>query len=83
MKPSKAYLLREMKDYLATVPDAAEQEHADQNVWVQKGNSPYSNPSHIADEQGREMPFIHALRAERELAEDYDASISPKAALTK
>ena len=44
MKPSKAYLLREMKDYLATVPDAAEQEHADQNVWVQKGNSPYSNP---------------------------------------
>ena len=57
-----------MKDYLATVPDAAEQEHADLNAWVQQGNSPYSNPSHIADEQGRELPFIHALRTEKWLA---------------
>ena len=53
------------------------------NTWVKQGNSPYCNPSHIADEQGREMPFIHALRAEQELAENYDASISPEAALTK
>lgn len=26
------------------------------------------NPSHIADEQGRELPFIHALRVEQGLA---------------
>ena len=83
MKPSKSYLRQEMRNYLSTVPDAAEQELADLNAWVQQGNSPYSNPPHIADEQGRKMPFIHTLRAERELAEDYDASISPKAALTK
>ena len=83
MKPSRAYLLQELRSYLAAVPDATEQEIADLNTWVKQGNSPYSNPSHIADEQGQEMPFIHALRAERELAEDYDTSISPEAALSK
>ena len=83
MNPSKAYLLREIQRYLAAVPDATERELVDLNAWVQQGNSPFSNPSHIADELGREMPFIQALRAERELAEDYDASISPKAASTK
>lgn len=80
MKPSQSYFCREMRSYLMTVPDATEQEITDLNVWVKHGNCPYSNPSHIADEQGREMPFIHALRAEQELAENYDASISPKTA---
>lgn len=83
MKPPKSYLRREMWNYLTTVPDAAEQELAALATWVKQGYSPYCNPSHIADEQGREMPFIHALRAEQELAENYDASISPKAVLTK
>lgn len=83
MKSYKSYLRQEMRSYLMTVPDATEQEITDLNVWVKQGNCPYSNPSHIADEQGREMPFIHALRAERELAEDYDASFSPEAVLTK
>lgn len=83
MKPSQSYLWREMRSYLMTVPDVTEQELAALTAWVEQGCSPYCNPSYIADEQGREMPFIHALRAERELAEDYDASISPKAALTK
>ena len=76
MKPSKTYLRQEMRNYLSTVPDAAEQELADLNAWVQQGNSPYSNPSHIADEQGREMPFIHALRTERELAEHAENSVT-------
>lgn len=67
MKPSKSYLRREMRGYLVTVPDAAEQELADLTAWIRQGNSPYSNPSHIADEQGRELPFIQALRAEQEL----------------
>ena len=69
MKPSRPYLLQELQDYLVAVPEATKQEIADLNAWVKQGNSPYCNPSHIADEQGREMPFIHALRAERELAE--------------
>lgn len=68
MKPSKSYLRRERRSYLATVPDAAEQELAALAAWVEQGYSPYCNPSHIADEQGRELPFIHAMRVEQRLA---------------
>ena len=57
-----------MRNYLVTVPDVTEQELSALTAWVQQGNSPYSNPSHIADEQGRELPFIHALRVEQGLA---------------
>ena len=57
-----------MRSYLSTVPDTAEQELAALTAWVERGYSPYSNPSHIADEQGRELPFIHALRVEQGLA---------------
>ena len=68
MKPSKSYLRREMRSYLATVPDAAKQELAALAAWVEQGYSPYCNPSHIADEQGRELSFIHALRVEQGFA---------------
>lgn len=68
MKLSQSYLWREMRSYLATVPDAAEQELAALTAWVEQGCSPYCNPSHIADEQGQEIPFIHALRVEQGLA---------------
>ena len=67
MKPSKSYLLRETRNYLVTVPLITEQERNELNAWIKQGNSPYSNPSHIADEQGRELPFIHALRIEKKL----------------
>ena len=70
MKPLKSYLQQEMRSYLTTVPDAAKQELAALAAWAEQGYSPYSNPSHIADEQGRELPFIHALRVEQELAEE-------------
>ena len=77
MRPSITYLQQEMRRYLAAVPDAAEQELAALTAWVRQGNSPYCNPSHIADEQGREMPFVHAMRVDNELAES-TASESPK-----
>ena len=76
MRPSKSYLRREMRNYLATVPDAAEQELAALTAWVRQGNSPYCNPSHIADEQGREIPFVHAMRVENELAESTASEIT-------
>ena len=76
MKPLKSYLRQEMQNYLAIVPDAAEQELAALNAWVWQGNSPYCNPSHVADEQGREMPFIHAMRTEQELAESTASEIT-------
>ena len=74
MKPSNAYLRQEMRSYVAAVPDATEQELAALNAWVKQGNSPYCNPSHIANEQGREMPFIHAMRTKQELAAEAESS---------
>ena len=76
MKPANTYLRQEMRSYVAAVPDATEQELAALNAWVRQGNSPYCNPSHIADEQGREMPFIHAMRVEKELAENTASEIT-------
>ena len=76
MKPVNAYLRQEMRSYLAAVPDATEQELAALNAWVRQGNSPYCNPSHIADEQGREMPFVHAMRVENELTESNASEIT-------
>ncbi len=75
MKPSKSYIRWEIRNYLTTVPHATKQELVELNAWVQQGNSPYSNPFHIADEQGREMPFIHALRTGQELSEEADNNV--------
>ena len=68
MRPSKTYLRLEMRRYLRTVPDATPEEIADLE-WVEAGNDPYCNPSHVADGGGWEMPFIQGLRAEQELFE--------------
>lgn len=69
MKLSKMHLRQEMRRYLQTIPDATPEEIADLKEWVESGNDPYSNPSHIADGCGWEMPFIHGRRAEQELVE--------------
>ncbi len=58
-----------MRRYLSEVPDATPEEKAELKAWVASGNDPYWNPTHIADERGCEMPFIHGLRAEQELYE--------------
>ncbi len=80
MKPSKIYLQQEMERYLSAMPDATQEEIADLKAWVLAGNDPYCNPSHIADEYGREMPFIHGLRAEQERFEAAEEQLmeSPK-----
>ena len=69
MKPSKKFLRQEMQHYLNCVPEATPDEIAELKAWIISGNHPYCNPSHIADEKGCEMPFIHGLRAEQELYE--------------
>lgn len=58
-----------MRRYLRTVPDATPEEIADLKEWVEAGNDPCCNPSHVADDGGWEMPFIQGLRAEQELFE--------------
>ncbi len=65
MTGRKAFLRQEMRRYLRTVPDATPDEIAELKAWVEQGNDPYSNPSHVADSCGWEMPFIHGIRAEQ------------------
>ena len=66
MTGRKAFLRQEMRRYLRTVPDATPDEIAELKAWVEQGNDPYCNPSHVADSCGWEMPFIHGLRAEQD-----------------
>lgn len=75
MTGRKAYLRQEMRRYLRTVPDATPDEIAALLEWLDEGNDPYSNPSHIADSCGWEMPFIHGLRAERDYMEAVQAGL--------
>ena len=66
MTGKKAFLRQEMRRYLRTVPDATPDEIAELKAWVEQGNDPFCNPSHVADSCGWEMPFIHGLRAEQD-----------------
>ena len=50
-------------------------EIAELKAWVEQGNDPYSNPSHIADDCGWELPFIHGLRAEQDYIEAMQAGL--------
>ena len=65
MTGRKAYLRQEIRRYLRSVPDATPDEIAELKAWVEQGNDPYSNPSHVADSCGWEMPFIHGICAEQ------------------
>ena len=75
MTGNKAFLRQEMRRYLRMVPDATPDEIAELKAWVQQGNDPFSNPSHIADGSGWEMPFIHGLRAEQDYIEAVQAGL--------
>ncbi len=62
----KVFLRQEMRRYLRTVPDATPDEIVELKAWVEQGNDPYCNPSHVADSNGWEMPFIQGIRAEQD-----------------
>ena len=68
----KRYLINEMKQYLKLMTDASEEEISELKEWVNAGNGPYSNPWYIADERGKELPFIEARRDIFSLAEELD-----------
>lgn len=72
----KRYLINEMKRYLTLVPDASDEEISELKVWVDAGNSPYSNPWYIADERGDELPFIHARREIFSLTKDFEQHLT-------
>ena len=75
MNARKAFLRQEMRQYLRTVPDATPDEIAELKAWVEQGNDPYSNPSHVADSCGWELPFIHGIRAEQDYIEAVQAGL--------
>lgn len=59
------------RDYLAQSLDTYEREMAmtkgermELYQWVSRGNSPYDNPSLVAEESGRPMDFVSAMRFE-------------------
>ena len=63
MKETRGVLLRrEAAQYKATMAmsQTERQELAD---WIKGGNSVYNNPWYIADEQGRPMDYVSAMRA--------------------
>ena len=52
MTSRKILLRQEMRRYLRTVPDATPDEIVELKAWVEQGNDPYCNPSHVADSNG-------------------------------
>ena len=67
-----ALLRREAAEYMngIVLTQGERQELLD---WIKEGNSAYDNPWHMADDNGRLMDFISAIR----IAQDYrDASDS-------
>ena len=83
MTSLKALLRMDMRKCLSLHPDATLEEISALRQWVADGNSPACNPSHIADESGREMDFISGLRVEADMLEARLAAISqPDSILT-
>jgi hypothetical protein len=56
-----AFLKREATQYKTTM-DMSQMERQCLDDWVKDGNSVYDNPWCIADEQGRPMDYISAIR---------------------
>ena len=83
MTSRKIFLRQEMRRYLRTVPDATPDEIAELKAWVDQGNDPYSNLSHVTDSCDWELPFIHGIRAEQITLRQYKPAwlIPPNPAL--
>ena len=45
-------------------------ERAELNAWLAEGNSENSNPWYMADESGKELDFVSAMRLVTTLAEE-------------
>ncbi len=75
MTGRKAFLRKEMRRYLSTIPDVTPDELAELKAWVEQGNDPYSNPSHVADSCGWELPFIHGIRVEQDYIDAVQAGM--------
>ena len=68
-------LRRELKQYEASFGDLTSDERKELHEWLTDGNSVYDNPFWIADEDGRPLCYISAIRLVSDMLsypEDYD-----------
>ncbi len=63
--------LIDMRNYLKRFPDATPKEKAALRSWVRAGHSPYDNGDFIAEESGRPMDFISAMRFMADICHEY------------
>lgn len=68
----RAFLREEYRAYTGTTAMTAAEQQALAS-WAAAGHSPYSNPYNLADESGRELDFVTAVRFTSELASEMAA----------
>ena len=69
-KCKKAYLRKELREYILTVGYITDDEKKGLYEWVASGNSVYDNPYYYSDERGNPMDYISTMRVvEEQLAE--------------
>jgi len=69
-KSIKAFLRKELREYMGTIGHITADEKKDLLEWVEDGNSVYSNPAIISDDNGCPMDYINARRFEIDMYED-------------
>ena len=71
VEPEKREYLLQLLDKYESTYAMTKGERQELYKWVAQGNSPYDNSSLIADESGYPMDFVSALRAEKDLYEEF------------
>ena len=66
VKGQKAFLRKELREYMLTFGDMTEDEKNDLHEWVASGNSVYTNPYCYCDDSGHVMDYITAIRVNDE-----------------
>ena len=65
-KFNKAYIRKELREYMLTVGDITDDEKDDLYEWVKSGNSVYDNPCYYSDDRGNPMDYISTVRVVKE-----------------
>jgi len=61
---------KELREYVLAIGYITDAEMNDLLEWVEAGNSVYDNPNYYADERGKSLDYISAMRViEEQLAE--------------
>jgi len=71
-KSVKAFLHKELIEYSRTIGRLSIEEKKDLLEWVKSGNSVYSNPFLMSDDNGRPMDYIEACRVTADMTDLLD-----------